>query len=166
MHPIADLRAAVASLNHVPDNTPVEPTLAFGAPNALVYDQANNVVRLSVGWGRSTGRPTMGQLRSWLHVMPVAVPPPAIPAASAVAAKATEVLNGVWASARGREPFTPKGVLTFVSALASGYHGVQRNGGSLLWGAWWFAWGALLPGFIPLVAVAQGYSDCKNDCPQ
>jgi hypothetical protein len=36
MNPVAELRAAVAALPHVPDTTPVEPTLAFGAPNALV----------------------------------------------------------------------------------------------------------------------------------
>lgn len=147
MNPVAELRAAVAALPHVPDTTPVEPTLAFGAPNALVFDTPNNVVRLSVGWGQATGRPTMGQLRAWLGLKPGGG------------------LAGPWASARGLEDiWTWRGALVFASALASGYHGVKRNGGSAWWGLVWFAAGAALPGLVPLVAAAQGYGQCTSNC--
>ena len=149
MNPIADLRAAVLSLDHVPDGTPVEPTLAYGAANAVTYD--GQVVRLSVGWGPSTGRPTMAQLRSWLG----------LPAGAGAPAN----LAGPWASAVGREPiFTWRGALVFASAVASGYHGVKRNGGSPFWGLVWFGLGAALPGLVPVVAVAQGYGQCANNC--
>lgn len=147
VNPIADLRAAVLSLDHVPDEAPVEPTLAYGAPNALTYD--GQVVRLSVGWGAATGRPTMGQLRAWLG----------LPAGDTPAQ-----LAGPWASARGREPFTWRGALVLASAVASGFHGARRNGGSAFWGLVWFGLGAALPGLVPVVAVAQGYGQCANNC--
>lgn len=149
MNPIADLRAAVLSLDHVPEGTPVEMTLAFGAPNALTYD--GQVVRLSAGWGRATGRPTMGQLRAWLG-LPAGAAPPAN-------------LAGPWSSATGREPvLTWRGALVFASAVASGFHGARRNGGSAFWGLVWFGLGAALPGVVPVVAIAQGYGQCANNC--
>lgn len=146
MNPVAELRAAVAALPHVPDTTPVEPTLAFGAPNALVFDTPNNVVRLSVGWGQATGRPTMGQLRAWLGLK-------------------SGTLAGPWDSARGLENvFTWRGALVFASALVSGYHGVKRNDGSAWWGLVWFTAGAVLPGLVPLIAVGQGYGRNASSC--
>lgn len=151
MNPIADLRAAVLSLNQVPDSTPVEPSFAYGSPSMLSYDANAGVVHLSVGGGRPNGRPTMGQLRTWLGL-------PSIVAAPAPA------LAGVWDSLKAQEPATIRGVLTFVSAAASGYHGARRNGGSIFWGLIWFAAGAALPGLFPIVAVAQGYGSCVNNC--
>lgn len=150
MNPIADLRAAVLSLQHVPDGTPIEPGVVFGAPSLLAYDANTGVVRLNIGAGRPTGRPTMGQLRSWLG-LPLAL-------ADRVG------LGGPWDSARGLEPPTFRGVLTFLSAAASGYHGVVRNGGSVWWGLVWFTMGAVLPGLVPVVAIAQGYGECANNC--
>lgn len=146
MNPISHLREAVRTLDSVPDSTPVEPTLAYGAPNALAYDANANLVRLSIGWGTAMGRPTMGQLRAWLGL----------------ATKAG--LAGPWASARGLEAPTLRGALVFASAAVSGYHGVRRNGGSAWWGLVWFGLGAALPGVVPLVAVAQGYGSCANNC--
>lgn len=149
MNPIADLRAAVLSLDHVPPGTPVEPTLAYGAANAVTYD--GQVVRLSIGWGPSTGRPSMAQLRSWLGLPPGAAAAPA--------------LAGPWASAVGRESIrTWRGALVMASAIAAGFHGARRNGGSAWWGLVWFGLGAALPGVVPVVAVAQGYGQCANNC--
>ncbi len=152
MSPIADLREAVRSLSHVPDGTPVEPTIVFGAPNALVYDAPAGVVRLSVGWGRATGRPTMGQLRSWLGL-----PLPD---------RSTPAVAGVWESATATEPFNWRGLVVFASAVASGFHGTRRNGGSIFWGLIWFGLGAALPGVVPVVALAQGFGECANNCRQ
>lgn len=146
MNPIVHLRTAISHLDHVPDSTPVEPTLAYGAPNALSYDENAGLVRLSIGWGQAMGRPTMGQLRAWLGLAPAGA------------------LAGPWDSARGLEPFTLRGMLVFASAVISGYHGVKRNGGSPFWGLVWFGLGAALPGVVPLVAVAQGYGQCANNC--
>lgn len=153
MNPIADLRAAVLSLNFVPDQTPVEPGFVYGSPSIVAYDANAGLVRLNVGGGRPTGRPTMGQLRTWLGLPSASMLPAAAPA-----------LAGPWDSLIANEPFTLRGVLTFISAIASGYHGVSRNGGSILWGLVWFAAGAALPGFVPIVAVAQGYGACANNC--
>ncbi len=148
MNPIADLRAAIAALGPIPDTTPVELVLAFGAPNAVTYD--GQVVRVSAGWGRAAARPTMGQLRAWLLL-----PAPAMPAN----------LAGPWSSATGREPIlTWRGALVMASAIAAGFHGARRNGGSAWWGLVWFGLGAALPGVVPVVAVAQGYGQCANNC--
>ena len=142
LNPITSLRLAVASLSDVPDKTPVEPTLAYGAPNALIFDDKAGVVRLSVGWGSATGRPTMGQLRAWLGLPP-----------------GKNGLAGPWASARGLENiFTWRGALVMVSAIASGYHGVKRNNGSVWSGLVWFAAGALFPPVSLVVAAAQGFA--------
>jgi hypothetical protein len=147
MNPIADLKAAIARLDNVPGNTPVELAASYGAPPALSYDERAGLVRLSVGGGSPAGRPTMAQLRAWFNVP-----------------QSGGSLQGPWDSARALEPFTWRGVLVMASALASGYHGVRRNGGSVGWGILWFAMGAALPGLTPLVAVAQGYGDCANNC--
>lgn len=146
MNPIADLKAAIARLDHVPGDTPVELMAAYGAPPMLAYDERAGIVRLNVGGGNPAGRPTMGQLRAWFGVPQQAQ------------------LAGPWDSARGLEPFNLRGLLVFASALASGYHGVRRNGGSAFWGVVWFALGAALPGVVPLVGVAQGYGQCQNNC--
>jgi hypothetical protein len=53
------------------------------------------------------------------------------------------------------------GVLSVVSAAASGYHGYKRNGtigGAMLW----FVLGGLFPVFVPVVAVAQGFNKKKG----
>lgn len=148
-NPLSDLRAAVRSLDHVPDQTPVELTLSYGAPNAITFD--GTVVRMSIGWGNSAGRPTMGQVRAWLRL------PPGQGGAADLA--------GPWASATGREPImTWRGAAVMASAIASGYHGVRRNGGSAFWGLIWFGLGAALPGLVPVVAAAQGYGQCANNC--
>lgn len=145
LNPITSLRLAVASLSNVPDKTPVEPTLAYGAPNMLAFDEKANVVRLSIGWGSAVGRPTMGQLRAWLGL-------PAVVG-----------LAGPWASARGLENiFTWRGALTMASAIASGYHGVKRNNGSIFWGIVWFTAGAAFPVAAPLLGLAQGYAQCNS----
>jgi hypothetical protein len=156
MNPIADLRAAVLSLSFVPDQTPVEPGFVYGSPSIVAYDSNAGIVRVNVGGGRATGRPNMGQLRTWLG----------LPSATALPAATPPTLSGPWDSLIANEPFTLRGALTFISAIASGYHGVTRNGGSIFWGLIWFAAGAALPGFVPIVAVAQGYGTCANNCRQ
>lgn len=149
MTPLADLRRAVLDLDNVPAGTPVVLQASYGERPSLSWDQANGVVRLNIGGGQPQGRPTMGQLRAWLSLPPEG--------------RAGD-LRGFWDSARLREPSTWRGIATFASAAVSGFHGVKRNGGSVFWGVWWFAWGAALPGLAPLVAVAQGYGDCANNC--
>jgi hypothetical protein len=48
-----------------------------------------------------------------------------------------------------------------VSALASGFHGFKRNGGSIGWGAWWFVMGSIFPIVTPALGMAQGYARKK-----
>jgi hypothetical protein len=146
MNPIADLRAAIARLDHVPGNTPVELAASYGAPPALAYDARIGLVRLNVGGGSPAGRPTMAQLRAWFSV----------PTSGGLA--------GPWDSARGLEQLNWRGLLVLASALISGFHGVRRNGGSPFWGVVWFGLGAALPGVVPVVALAQGYGQCANNC--
>jgi len=164
-NPIVDLRKAVLSLDYVPSETPVEPSLVYGAPSMIAYDANAGVIRVSVGWGNTVGRPSMGQLRAWLGLPPdgktegtPAVASPRIP----------KPLTGAWAIARGTERFTWLNAARAASALVSGYHGVRRNGGSLFWGLVWFAAGAWLPGVAPLFALGQGYAQCHagRGCPR
>lgn len=54
------------------------------------------------------------------------------------------------------------GMLSLVSALASGYHGVRRNDGSIGWGIAWFALGGLFPLVTPVFALAQGFGKEKS----
>lgn len=162
MNPIADLRAAVLSLAQVPDSTPVEPGFVYGSPSIVAYDANAGIVRVNVGGGRSAGRPTMGQLRTWLGI-PLALADVVAPAALPVTVPQPPSLAGVWDSLQASEPFTLKGVLTFISAVASGYHGVRRND-SIFWGVVWFAAGAWLPGIVPMLSVAQGFGVRRDRC--
>lgn len=50
------------------------------------------------------------------------------------------------------------GALAIASAVASGYHGVRRHNGSVLWGLLWFGLGGLFPVVTPTVAFAQGFA--------
>lgn len=162
-NPIADLRKAVLSLDHVPPGTPVEPSLVYGAPSTIAYDANAGVIRVSVGWGNTVGRPSMGQLRAWLGL-----PTDGNVAEAAALAGVPRPLTGAWAIARGLEKPTWMTAFRAVSAFASGYHGVRRNGGSIFWGLIWFTAGAWLPGLVPLVAVGQGYGQCHvgRGCPR
>lgn len=77
-------------------------------------------------------------------------------------------LQGPWAVARGLEPPVPTKIRMFASlasAAVSAYHGTRRNGGSIFWGTVWFSLGALFPVITPVVAVAQGLGECRNNCP-
>lgn len=148
MTPLADLRRAVLDLDNVPAGTPVVLQASYGERPSLTYDAPNGVVRLNIGGGQPQGRPTMGQLRSWLSLP----------------AEGNAALRGPWASMVGREPFTWRGALTLASAIACGYHGAKRNGGSVAWGAWWFIWGAALPVISPVLALGQGFGACANNC--
>ena len=49
-------------------------------------------------------------------------------------------------------------VISLASSLASAYHGVRRNRGSVGWGLGWGLLGALFPIVTPVIAVAQGYA--------
>lgn len=163
-NPIADLRKAVLSLDHVPPETPVEPSLVYGAPSTISYDAPSGVIRVSVGWGNTVGRPTMGQLRAWLGL-----PPDGKAGETTIAgSRVPRPLTGAWAIARGTEHLTWLNAARAASALVSGYHGVRRNGGSLFWGLVWFAAGAWLPGVTPLFALGQGYAQCHagRGCPR
>ena len=165
-NPIADLRKAVLSLDHVPPGTPVEPSLVYGAPSTIAYDANAGVIRVSVGWGNTVGRPSMGQLRAWLGLPPDGKVDET--ATALTGARVPRLLTGAWAIARGNEHFTWMNAARAASAFVSGYHGVRRNGGSILWGLVWFAAGAWLPGLVPLVAVGQGYGQCHagRGCPR
>jgi hypothetical protein len=50
------------------------------------------------------------------------------------------------------------GIASLVSSVVSGYHGMKRNNGSIGYGALWFFLGGIMPVFVPLVAIAQGYA--------
>jgi hypothetical protein len=52
------------------------------------------------------------------------------------------------------------GILTLVSAAASGFHGYRRNQ-SIWWSAVWFTSGLLFPIFTPVVGLAQGFGKRK-----
>lgn len=76
-------------------------------------------------------------------------------------------LQGPWSIARGNEPAMPtwlRASITLASAVVSGYHGTRRNGGSIFWGVTWFGLGAVFPVVTPVVALAQGLGECKNNC--
>ena len=77
-------------------------------------------------------------------------------------------LQGPYAVARGEDlpiPALAKTVLNLSAAALSGYHGVRRNGGSLVWGLVWFGMGAAFPVITPVFAAAQGFGECKHNCP-
>ena len=158
-NPVADLRRAVLSLEQVPAGTPVEASITYGAPSVITYDDRAGIVRVSVGWGSTVGRPSMGQLRAWLGLPAEGAPAPAPPA--------PPPLTGAWSIARGLEKPSWMTWFRVASAGVSGYHGVRRNGGSIFWGVVWFAFGAWLPGIVPLIAVGQGYGTCDDrGCPR
>jgi hypothetical protein len=54
------------------------------------------------------------------------------------------------------------GLLATGSAIASGYHGIKRNNGSIGYGILWFFLGGLFPVITPVVAVAQGFAKSKK----
>lgn len=137
---LADLRAAILSLPPVPAGTPVIFGAIYGGPSMVKYDERMGVIYVDIGFGSSTARPTIEQLHAWLG----------LPSKLGLA--------GAWSSMRGNEPLNARGILTFASAAASGYHGVVRNHGSVFAGLVWFIAGAILPGIVPVIAVAQGYA--------
>jgi|WetSurMetagenome_2_1015567.scaffolds.fasta_scaffold195596_2 hypothetical protein len=55
------------------------------------------------------------------------------------------------------------GLLATASAVASGYHGIKRNNGSIGWGLVWFIAGGMFPVITPIVAVARkpGFAKAK-----
>lgn len=75
-------------------------------------------------------------------------------------------LEGPWSIARGLEPPLGKAYafVALASAAVAAYHGARRNGGSIFWGTTWFALGAIFPVITPVIAIAQGVGDCKNNC--
>lgn len=87
---------------------------------------------------------------------------------SPVAAGPTvEQLEGPWSVATGADlpfPAWAKLTLNVASAVLSGYHGTRRNGGSIFWGLVWFGLGAVFPVVTPVVATAQGFGRCQNNC--
>lgn len=52
------------------------------------------------------------------------------------------------------------GVLGTASMAAGAYHGYKRNQ-SIGWAIWWGFWGGVMPVFVPIVAVAQGFGKPK-----
>lgn len=67
-----------------------------------------------------------------------------------------------WLDASGRWNWNAiGGVLSLASGAVSGYHGYKRNK-SIWWSAVWFAAGTVFPIFVPVVAVAQGFSKPKG----
>jgi hypothetical protein len=56
---------------------------------------------------------------------------------------------------------TGKNFTRVLAASLSGYHGVRRNGGSVFWGAVWFAAGYTMPILTPVVSLAQGFGKSK-----
>jgi hypothetical protein len=52
-------------------------------------------------------------------------------------------------------------IVSVASAIASGYHGVKRNRGSVGWGLVWFILGGAFPVLTPTIAVAQGFGKPK-----
>jgi hypothetical protein len=56
-------------------------------------------------------------------------------------------------------------IIRWISGIASGYHGVQRNCGSMGWGIAWALGGYMLPVVMPIIAIAQGYGHQLPECP-
>ncbi len=59
-------------------------------------------------------------------------------------------------------------ILRKVSAVASAYHGVKRNGGSVFWGLLWGIAGYAAPFYgllMPAIAIAQGYAQPRGAGP-
>lgn len=77
-------------------------------------------------------------------------------------------LEGPWSVARGEGlfalPVWLKTTLILGSAALSAFHGTRRNGGSIFWGLTWFSLGAVFPVVTPVVAVAQGFGQCRHNC--
>lgn len=48
--------------------------------------------------------------------------------------------------------------LSAVSMAACAVHGLRRNNGSIAYGIWWGAMGALFPVISPAIALAQGFA--------
>lgn len=157
MQLLTDLRAAILSLDHVPADTPVVFSVEYGNAPSITYDERMGLVHINVGIASTEARPTMGQLRAWVG-LPQQIAE-RIRTAPALQGPAGAMLGGFWNSMRLNEPLTPRGILTFLSAVASGYHGVARNKGSIGWGLWWFFWGATVPGIVPMFALAQGFAE-------
>ena len=54
------------------------------------------------------------------------------------------------------------GIVSTVSAAASGYHGYKRNN-SVGWAIGWFFLGGLFPIITPVIAYAQGFGKPRED---
>jgi len=52
--------------------------------------------------------------------------------------------------------------LATISAIASGYHGVRRHNGSVLYGLLWFTLGGIFPVITPTIAIAQGFGEPQS----
>lgn len=79
-----------------------------------------------------------------------------------------EQLEGPYAVATGADlplPTWGRIALGIVGGLASAFHGARRNGGSIFWGLTWFGFGAVFPVVTPVIAAAQGFGKCRNNCP-
>lgn len=133
------LALMLASYGRLPE--PRRATRAAGDPiPQFRYDPATDRV-VQVGTTASVGdgsvRPTAyNGLGGVVPVLPVTTVAP-----SAV----SEVFSNFWGVARA------------ASVLASAYHGVRRNNGSIGWGVAWGLLGGVAPIITPAVALAQGF---------
>lgn len=57
---------------------------------------------------------------------------------------------------------TTWGLVSLLSAVASGYHGYKRYGGNVGWTALWGLGGAVFPIIVPIVALIQGYAKPRH----
>jgi hypothetical protein len=83
------------------------------------------------------------------------------------AGSTSEQLEGPWSVATGADlplPSWGRIALGIVGGLASAFHGSRRNGGSIFWGLTWFGLGAFFPVVTPVIAAAQGFGKCQNNC--
>ena len=78
-----------------------------------------------------------------------------VPADAAVAPATTAVAPATGSKVASvlESPLLPKAAM-----VASAYHGLRRNHGSLVWGLVWGVAGHLLPLLVPALAVAQGFA--------
>jgi hypothetical protein len=64
----------------------------------------------------------------------------------------------------GPAPVDTSGMIRKVAVLASAYHGVKRNNGSIFWGLAWAAAAYVTPlngAIVPALGVAQGFGKPK-----
>jgi hypothetical protein len=57
---------------------------------------------------------------------------------------------------------TTWGILSLLSAIASGYHGYRRYSGNIGWTALWGLGGAVFPIIVPIVALIQGFAEPRR----